>query len=192
MKLELCLVFFICLQTLCTCFVFTVGGPLSLTGPGIATLVICGVLKIFSTVGYLETFKGEVPPSSKSKRSLENIKILQHDLDTIFETMSQLDAHGCVPKLVCHLQTRHKGTLLPAEVAIGHLFSVEDGKEEFLQFTNTTAHLFYAAKIGKYTLDNSQCNELFDKCPLSSEELRGILRQAWGCPLQFRAGNASP
>ncbi|XP_042208214.1 uncharacterized protein LOC121856627 [Homarus americanus] len=120
--------------------------------------------------------------SKSSSRRIRPGRAIQSAADEgqnlLLSTVGQLDPNGCVLKLLCILEAK--------EEAYRTL-------EEAKTLTSYNAAFVYATDVGGKTRDAAACrHHHFPKCPLTDDQLSGLLQQAWGCGLDLYDDQQEP
>ncbi|XP_037793522.1 uncharacterized protein LOC119588992 [Penaeus monodon] len=101
---------------------------------------------------------------------------LQEGEDLLLSAATQLDSDGCIPRLLCLLETKETSLRSEEESLLLEIFA---NNTEAVNSHN--AAFVHATDLGAKTRDPAACKKLFPRCPLSEEQLSSLLQQAWGC-----------
>nr|XP_027206597.1 uncharacterized protein LOC113800069 [Penaeus vannamei] len=109
------------------------------------------------------------------KRSVRQISEIESEL---LSTISQLDTHGCLMKMLCILQTESPESRTPEENVLVDLLS-----RSVLTFSNeVNATVLYPNEEGGVPSHSAEdCDGFFSMCPYEREILKGLFRQVFGC-----------
>ncbi|XP_042227180.1 uncharacterized protein LOC121869692 [Homarus americanus] len=105
----------------------------------------------------------------------------------LLSTVGQLDPNGCVLKLLCVLEAKEEAYRTLEEAILVDMFA---NSTETL--TSYNAAFVYATDVGGKTQDAAACHHHFPKCPLTDDQLSGLLQQAWGCGLDLYDDQQEP
>merc|ERR1712168_1112869 len=129
-------------------------------------------------LGALAVLKGALIGAALSRRGKREISSEeQESFEVAINVAQQIDSTGCVPKLLCYLET------LPAE-ELTHAGSVLLNAFDGHQKTKLTSDVYdAAAAIGiQYARNNpAVCDKVFNKCILSNKQLSSMLDTAFLC-----------
>ncbi|XP_042887598.1 uncharacterized protein LOC122263286 [Penaeus japonicus] len=141
---------------------------------------------VTGTLGGLAALKGaaligKVLLSPKKKllrigRSVDSAAQLRDGEDLLLSAVTQLDSDGCIPRLLCLLETKEPSTHTQEETLLLEIFA-----NNTEAVTAHNAAFVYATDLGAKTRDSAACKKLFPRCPLNEGELNALLQQAWGC-----------
>ncbi|XP_042890112.1 uncharacterized protein LOC122265030 [Penaeus japonicus] len=147
-----------------------------LTGGQILPSIIVSLLAMKGAfiIGYLiyEAADYKDVKEQRFRRSVSDHETL------LISTVSQLDQHNCILKLLCQLETKAEDARTPQENLMVDLFSYH--LDTFAQVANASV-LFPGNEIDGSALDGEMCDSYFSKCPLAEEQLRGLLQYVWSC-----------
>lgn len=99
----------------------------------------------------------------------------------LLSTVGQLDPNGCILKMLCNLQTKEDIKLTLEENILVDMFA---NSTEVFSAKNSA--FVVATQMGRKTHDSAVCDNSFPRCPLTNDQLSGLLQQTWGCqPFDF-------
>ncbi|XP_063592531.1 uncharacterized protein LOC134769719 [Penaeus indicus] len=95
---------------------------------------------------------------------------LEDEEELLLSAIEELDTLGCVPKMLCHLQTKSRDQWNAEETALVDTFS-----------STTNAAFLFALDLGSRVHNPIACDRAYPKCTLQDTDLRASLQTAGQC-----------
>ncbi|XP_064122478.1 uncharacterized protein LOC135226699 [Macrobrachium nipponense] len=152
---------------------------------GASTGLILGglaALKGAALLGYAIGKKKKYAAKAKPfifKRSVGEVLVNDQEETELFSAVEKLDPAGCIPKLLCHLQFKEEALRTPEENVLVQMFS--NRPDDQGSYGSAFA---YAAEVGQKGADSTVCEEHFNTCPYSKDNVSEMLQESWGCALR--------
>jgi len=104
----------------------------------------------------------------RSRRSAE-----LSELDSVMELVETLDRSNCAKQLVCQLHTKEEARRSPEENLVISLF----GKNRRQASKTSVAEFGLAAKIGRSSQSESECQNYYTTCPYTSRQMMTFFQE---------------
>nr|XP_027206596.1 uncharacterized protein LOC113800068 [Penaeus vannamei] len=95
---------------------------------------------------------------------------LEDEEELLLSAIEELDTLGCVPKMLCYLQTKSRDQWNAEETALVDTFS-----------NTTNAAFLFALDLGSRGPNPIVCDQAYPKCALKDADLRASLQTAGQC-----------